>query len=122
MKIGTMGQMHGPCRNNNLNSPCMKNEKCSKKNYPKNNQEETTIDSNGFAVYRCRNNGRFVIKSGVKLDNICVVPTNMLLLKRYGMHINVEWCNKITIIKHLFKYVIKGPDRSKVFLQRIPDN
>jgi hypothetical protein len=54
IKIGTMGQMHSPCRNNNPNSLCMKMENV-KKNYPKKIQEETTIDNNRFAVYRGRN-------------------------------------------------------------------
>jgi hypothetical protein len=99
----------------------MKNGRCSK-NYPKDFQHETSLDANGFALYRRRNNGRFVIKSNIKLDNRWTVPYNLPLLKRYQAHINIEWCNKSIFIKYLFKYVTKGPDRSKVFLQRIQND
>lgn len=99
----------------------MKNGRCSK-NYPKDFQHETSLDANGFALYRRRNNGRFVIKSNIKLDNRWIVPYNLPLLKRYQAHINIEWCNKSIFIKYLFKYVTKGPDRSKVFLQRIQND
>jgi hypothetical protein len=96
----------------------MKNGRCSK-NYPKDFHEKTSLDDQGFVIYGCRNNGRYVVKSNHKLDNRWVVPFNLLLLKKYQAHINVEWCNKIIFIKYLFKYVTKGPYRSKVFLKRI---
>jgi hypothetical protein len=113
--------VHGPCGDYNKNAPFMKNGKCSKI-YPKRFQEETSFDENGFVLYRCRNNNRFIIKGDARLDNRWIVPTNILLLKRFQAHINVEWCNKSIFIKYLFKYVTKGPDRSKAFLKRVQQN
>jgi hypothetical protein len=110
--------MHGPCGALNPNSPCMKNNRCSKR-YPKEFHEETNLDEQGFATYRRRNNGRYVMKGGYRLDNRWVVPYNEILLKTYQAHINIEWCNKTIFIKYLFKYVTKGPDYSKVYLQKI---
>jgi hypothetical protein len=57
--------IHGPCRALNPNSPCKKNNKCSK-NYPKEFHEETNLDEQGFATYRRRNNDRYVIKGDHK--------------------------------------------------------
>ncbi|KAG2659831.1 hypothetical protein PVAP13_1KG278905 [Panicum virgatum] len=99
--------IHGPCGKDNPNCPCMKNGKCSK-GFPKKFQEETTIDENGFAIYKRPNNGRYVQKGGVRLDNRWVVPYNPYLLKKFQAHIN-----------YLFKYVTKGPDCSKAYLQKI---
>jgi hypothetical protein len=108
--------IHGPCGQSNRNCPCMKNNKCSKK-FPKDFQDETTIDDFGFALYMRRDDDRHVVKRGVRLDNRSVVPYNMHLLKKYNAHINVEWCNKSNMIKYLFKYVTKGIDRAKVYFE-----
>lgn len=108
---------HGPCGVLNEKCPCMKKGKCSK-NYPKNHQEETIIDSNGFPIYKRSDNNRYVIKNGCRLDNRWIVPYNMSILKKFQAHINVEWCNKTKILKYLFKYVTKGPDQSKILFQK----
>ncbi|KAJ1256522.1 hypothetical protein BS78_K009300 [Paspalum vaginatum] len=110
--------MHGPCGSTFPRCPCMKNGKCSKR-YPKAFQEVTTLNEDGFALYMRPDNGRFIEKDGVRLDNRWVVPYNMYLLKKFQAHINVEWCNKGIFIKYLFKYVTKGSDCAKVYIQRI---
>ena len=110
--------VHGPCGASHPTCPCMKKDKCSKR-FPKKYQTETVIDDNGFALYRRSDNKRYVEKGGKRLDSSSIVPYNMTLLKKYQAHINVEWCNKGIFIKYLFKYVTKGPDRGKVYIQRI---
>ncbi|CAH1433231.1 unnamed protein product [Lactuca virosa] len=92
--------IHGPCGAQNVNCPCKVDNKCSK-NFPKNFSEHTSIDENDFPIYRRKNDGSFVEKSGVQLDNRNVVPYNKYLLKRYQAHINVEWCNQGSSIKYL---------------------
>ncbi|XP_023771698.2 uncharacterized protein LOC111920364 [Lactuca sativa] len=103
--------MHGPCGGDNPKCPCMIENKCSK-NFPKPFLDHTSVDSNGYPIYRRRNDGSFVEKSGVKLDNRSVVPYHKVLLKRYQAHINVEWCNQGASIKYLIKYINKGPNRA----------
>ena len=109
---------HGPCGQTNPRCPCMKNNKCSK-HFPKPYQPATTVSSIGFAVYKRPENNLFVCKGRLQMDNRWVVPYNMFLLKKYQAHINVEWCNKTTFIKYLFKYVTKGADCSKAYPQRV---
>nr|KAJ0184525.1 hypothetical protein LSAT_V11C900487400 [Lactuca sativa] len=111
--------VHGPCGAENMNCPCMVDKKCSK-NFPKQFSNHSSVDQNGFPLYRRRNDGHFVEKSGVRLDNRNVVPYNKYLLKRYQAYINIEWCNQGSSIKYLFKYINKGPDRATVAV--VPTN
>ncbi|CAA0830875.1 Unknown protein, partial [Striga hermonthica] len=102
--------MHGPCGAARTNSPCMVNGKCSKR-FPKKFVDSTTCDEDGYPRYKRRDDGKYIEKNGVVLNNGYVVPHNRRLLMKYGAHVNVEWCNQSRSIKYLFKYVNKGNDR-----------
>ncbi|XP_071694640.1 uncharacterized protein [Rutidosis leptorrhynchoides] len=103
--------IHGPCGEKNPNCVCTDiNKKCTK-NFPKPFSDVTSLDTNGYPIYKRRDNGRKIMKQGQELDNRNVVPYNPLLLKKYQAHINVEWCNQVGAIRYLFKYIHKGNDR-----------
>ncbi|KAL4626735.1 hypothetical protein ACB092_05G119100 [Castanea dentata] len=108
--------VHGPCGSINSKASCMIENKCTK-HFPKKFCSQTTVDEDGFPIYRRRNNGRFVERNEVKLDNRFIVPYNIDLLVKFQAHINVEWCNRSRSIKYLFKYITKGPDRATLILE-----
>ncbi|CAN6697011.1 unnamed protein product [Malus baccata var. baccata] len=109
--------IHGPCGLANRFSPCMKENKCSKK-FPKPFTSETTFSDDGFVAYKRRDKENlFVLKNGIKLDNAFVVPYNRELLLNYQAHINVESCCQSTLIKYLFKYITKGVDRARAVFE-----
>ncbi|OMO49907.1 DNA helicase PIF1, ATP-dependent [Corchorus olitorius] len=112
----TSFMMHGPCGAPNPRAPCMEGQKCNKY-FPKSFTQKTRIDSQGYPTYRRRDTGVFCVKSGVVLDNRFVVPHNVDLLVQFQAHINVEVCNQSRAIKYLFKYINKGPDRSRVVIE-----
>ncbi|CAN0860638.1 hypothetical protein LINGRAHAP2_LOCUS7994 [Linum grandiflorum] len=113
----TKFMIHGPCGDANPKSPCMVDGKC-KKYFPKAFNTETTFDEHGYAIYKRRNTGITVMKSTQALDNGYIVPYNRDLIIKYQAHINVELCHKGQLIKYLFKYITKGPDRSNVVADR----
>ncbi|KAG5562074.1 hypothetical protein RHGRI_004950 [Rhododendron griersonianum] len=108
--------IHGPCGDGNLSAPCMVNGKCSK-HYPKKFSEQTTVDQNGFVIYRRRNYGKKYTVNGIEIDNRWVIPYNRDLIVKYNAHINLERCVHTKLIKYLYKYVHKGPDRATVVLE-----
>ncbi|CAF2084762.1 unnamed protein product [Brassica napus] len=118
----TKHMIHGPCGVINPKSPCMENNVCTKK-YPRPYNDSTSIDKSGYVLYRRRRNeNESVVKSGATLNNTFVVPHNVNLLKKYEAHINVEWCNRTSAVKYLFKYITKEyfvwNNNSKVWSER----
>ncbi|XP_077252556.1 uncharacterized protein LOC143891953 [Tasmannia lanceolata] len=67
-EIVLRSMIHGPCSDKNPNSPCMVKDVCTK-NYLKSYKSFTTIDENGFPVYRQRKDGRKPIVRGRKISN-----------------------------------------------------
>ncbi|KAL8153354.1 hypothetical protein V2J09_011114, partial [Rumex salicifolius] len=104
----TKHMLHGPCGNSNKSSPCMQNGQCTKY-LPKPFYAETTLDAEGFPVYRRRENGVHVKKGSSKLDKSYVVPYNQC---RYislceavwhilGFDIHYSWPAVIRLSFHL---------------------
>ncbi|XP_072077883.1 uncharacterized protein [Arachis hypogaea] len=102
--------MHGPCGDLKKDSPCMESGKCIR-HFPKRFFDSTTVDEDGYPIYRRREDGRTINKSGIDIDNQYVMPHNRKLLLKYRAHVNVEWCNQLRSIEYLFKYMNKGHDR-----------
>jgi len=97
--------MHGPCGSAFPNAPCMQDGRCSK-GYPRPFRNETSLDENGYPLYRRRDNGLKVLVKGVELDNRWVVPYNPYLCKKFNGHINTEsidihLCRQISVQVHL---------------------
>jgi ATP-dependent DNA helicase PIF1 len=105
---------HGPCGllHAELEPPCMKDGKCTKR-YPRAFVETSTIGRNTYPLYRRRNNGRTMkVKRKGKtftLDNQWVVPYNPVLTLIMRCHINVEKCAGVRHIKYLHEYVFHSP-------------
>ncbi|GJW67477.1 DNA helicase [Tanacetum coccineum] len=109
-KLVTELMMHGPCGAANSSAACMQEGSYSR-HFPKTYNDRTFFDSNGHTHYRRRDTGVHVMKGESKLDNCDVVPYNRALCQAFEAHINVEYCGWSMLIKYLFKYISKGPDR-----------
>ncbi|KAL3655665.1 hypothetical protein CASFOL_000061 [Castilleja foliolosa] len=102
--------IHGPCGLARPSSPCMRDNKCSKK-IPKTFESNSRFDKDGYVHYKRRDSPHRATKNGVQLDNRYVVPCNEHLCRHFNAHINVEHCGWNMMIKYLFKYISKGADR-----------
>lgn len=115
-EIVTGNMIHGPCGTHNQESPCMVDNKCSKR-YPRALLAETVTGNDGYPLYRRRapqNGGKTVTlkvkNKNVVVDNSWIVPYSPLLSKTFKAHCNVEYCNSVQSIKYVCKYVTKGSD------------
>jgi len=67
----------------------MRNGKCSKF-FPKPRNSLTTVNDDGYLLYRRCEDKRFIEKKGFECDKRYVVPYNRALLLRYRALIHVE--------------------------------
>ena len=75
--------VHGPCGDYKVKCACMKDRLCSKR-FPKDFNEQTSVDDRGFPIYHRRDLGYDVRNKGtVKLDNRWVLLHCLRLLKRF---------------------------------------
>jgi hypothetical protein len=74
--------IHGPCEQINTKAPCMKDGTCTKQ-FPKPFCAVTSTNSSGYPTYRRLDNGDYVEKNGVPMDNRWVVPYNPFLIAKY---------------------------------------
>ena len=122
--------VHTQCAGGNLQSICMKdimgrNRATCCKSYPREFQQETIIQENGYPLYRRRNDDHTFIIRGkgtardqqITIDNRYVVPYNPYLTWRYKAHVNVEICGSIRAVKYIHKYIYKGGDQATVHLE-----
>ncbi|KAK9053778.1 hypothetical protein SSX86_024852 [Deinandra increscens subsp. villosa] len=109
-KIVSDTMIHGPCGLLNSAASCMQKGMCCK-NFPKLYENVTRINDKGRAFYRRRKGSTKVEKAGVVIYCGYVVPYNRRLSLRSHVHVNVEHCGWSMMIKYLFKYISKGPDR-----------
>ncbi|GKD57716.1 hypothetical protein Tco_1291103, partial [Tanacetum coccineum] len=73
--------MQGPCEEDDATLVCMAVGKCTK-HFPKKFTQQSSVDLAGYPVYKRRDNGRYVEKSGSQLHNGYGIPYNATLLKR----------------------------------------
>ena len=111
LEVISKSQLHGPCGPRHPSSPCMQDGQCSK-GYPKEFRETTSMPEAMYPLYRRRDTGHSIEKSGHVMDNRDVVPYNPGLSKKYAAHINIEVVTSIKAVKYLYKYVHEGHDRA----------
>lgn len=70
--------------------------------------QTTNLSSNGFPIYRRRNN----------CDRM-VVPYNSKLLRICDSRVNVEYSKSCGSIAYLYKYMTKGTDKSNLTLKKL---
>ncbi|XGW02733.1 hypothetical protein V3C99_014623 [Haemonchus contortus] len=111
----TSYMIHRKCGLADPHSPCMQGGSCSKK-FPKTLRQETSIEGDGYPLYRRRSLHPFEIHGTIYSDE-WVVPTNPYLILKYDCHLNMEICGMISAVKYLYKYIFKGPDRANVNIE-----
>ncbi|KAL5730296.1 hypothetical protein ACHQM5_003135 [Ranunculus cassubicifolius] len=113
--------IHGPCgKDINPFAPCMENGVCTKR-YPRIFLDITSMDRDGYPLYRRRDTGIQYEVNGHMVDNRNVVPYNPYLSAMFDSHINVEVCASVRAVKYIHKYIYKGFDKATMVFVNASD-
>ena len=107
--------VHGPCGSINPNSPCMKDNKCTKR-FPRYLLKETQTGQDGYPLYHQRKPEDCgftttirVCGCEVEVENRWIVPHCPLLTRLFNAHINVEYCHseihQMCVQVHIYIYI-----------------
>ena len=99
------------CMVHGCSERCLEDMKCTKR-FPKAFQPHTSIDGEGYPLYRRPDDGRAYEVNGVMVDNRWIVPYNPYLSAKFDCHINVESLVSFSTLKYVHKYIHKGSDRA----------
>jgi len=109
--------IHVPCDVVKSNAQCMLEGRCAK-SFPKKFKDSIVFCKNRFVYCKRREcHDNFVLNDGIMFCNDYIVLYNKELLMRYNAHTYIEICCQSILIKYLFKYVNKRPDRCCMVLQ-----
>jgi len=103
---------HGPCGSEKPNAPCNGQEKkrCTK-HFPKEFQEVTVMNEDGYPSNRRRNTGRQYKVRGHMMDNSNVVPPVLPATEVWVSHqCGGDLWDALNKVHH--KYIYKGHDRT----------
>ncbi|OIT27533.1 hypothetical protein A4A49_57005, partial [Nicotiana attenuata] len=103
--VVTNFMMHGPCGTARKSSPCIKNGRCTK-HFPKKFVSSTTIDDDGYPIYRRRDDGRTAKRVGIELDNRATVKESMFL-SWFEANKTFSDARELTYAKFSLKFVWK---------------
>ena len=80
-------QLHGPCGERNPRAPCCMDGACDN-GYPKEFQESTVVQVDGYPKYRRRQGSPAATKGAHPVDARDVVPYIPYLSRKYSCHLN----------------------------------
>ncbi|OSX74863.1 hypothetical protein BU14_0263s0001 [Porphyra umbilicalis] len=113
--------VHGPCGSHNVASPCTGMDGSCSKKFPKDLASATTATEDSYPNYRRRSpqdGGESVAftrgNRASQIDNSWIVPYSPLLLEKFDCHINLEIVSSVAVVKFIYKYIYKGPDKAMV--------
>jgi hypothetical protein len=96
---------------NAVNGCLDKNGNCKRGYRSREAMESTTLDHNGYPIYRRPNR-----------DDLKVVPHNREVLLDWDGHINVEYAGTSYTVLYLYKYLFKGNKKVKATFEDVDDS